>query len=180
MRGCTDGSSSSKVSHPHHPNNAFTARFLARLGERDEPPTAGEAAVAGPWRIEPIPGRGFGLFRAGRSLARGSRPAVLCPSRWAALVIAAMLPGTGRDPMLRLGKVADGEGMYPVTLDTGEVVARLDVFDDTLIEHVNALIHLLQSPLSLADALEAAGAEALDGCGGILDERLSPSDVALL
>jgi len=150
------------------------------MGERDEPPTAGEAAVAGPWRIEPLDwrgGRGFGLFRAGRSLARGSRPAAICPSRWAALVIAAMLPGTGRDPMLRLGKDADGEGMYPVTLDTGELVARLEVFDDTLIEHVNALLHLLQSPLSLADALEAAGAEALDGCGGILDERFPPPDV---
>ena len=177
MSGSHDSTSVSGV--PHSPN-AFTARFLARLGERDEPPTAGEAAVAGPWRIEPIGlegGGGFGLFRAGRSLARGHRPAAICPSRWAALVIAAMLPGTGRDPMLRLGKDADGEGLYPVTLDTGEVVARLEVFDDTLVEHVNALIHLLQSPLSLADALEAAGAEALDGCGSILDERMSTTGV---
>ena len=178
MRGCTDGSSSSEVSHPA---NAFTALFLARLGERDEPPTAGEAAVAGPWKIEAAVwkgGRGFGLFRAGQSLARGHRPAAVCASRWVALVIAAMLPGTGRDPMLRLGKEADADGLYPITLDTGDVVAGLEVFDDTLVEHVNALIHLLQSPLSLANALDAAGAEALFGCGSILDERMSPSDVS--
>ncbi|HYG63879.1 MAG TPA: hypothetical protein VEL74_14980 [Thermoanaerobaculia bacterium] len=160
--------------------NAFAARFLSRLGERDEPPTAGEAAVAGPWRIEQLPGRGFGLFRAGKGVARGGRPAAICPSRWVALAFAAMLPGTGRDPMLRLGKEADGEGMYPVTLDTGEVVARLEVFDDTLIERVNALIHLLQSPQSLADALEAAGAEALDACGSLLDERIAPPEATPL
>jgi hypothetical protein len=151
--------------------NAFTARFLARLGERDEPPTAGEAAVAGPWRIDPIPGRGFGLFRLGQSHARGARPTAVCPSRWTALLLAAVLPGTGRDPLLRLGKDPDAEGFYPVTLDTGEVVAQLALFDDTLIEHANALVHLLQSPMSLANALEAAGAEALGCCGGILDER---------
>ncbi|HYG65096.1 MAG TPA: hypothetical protein VEL74_21115 [Thermoanaerobaculia bacterium] len=156
---------------PHLPN-AFTVGFLARLGERDEPPTAGEAAVAGPWRIEPLSGKGFGLFRAGRSLARGHRPAAVCPSRWVALAIAAMLPGTGRDPMLRLGKDADGEGLYPVTLDTGEVVARLEVFDDTLVEHVNALIHLLQSrcpwrmPWKPRDLKlsKAAGASSTRGC----------------
>jgi len=168
MHGCDDGTSVSEG--PHHPN-AFTARFLARLGERDEPLTAGEAAVAGPWRIEAIPGRGFGLFRVGQSLVRGFRPAAVCTSRWVALAFAAMLPGTGRDPLLRLGKEADAEGLYPVTLDTGEVVAGLEVFDDTLIEHVNALIHLLQAPLSLANALDAAGAEALGSCGSILDER---------
>lgn len=179
MCGCTHGSSSSEVSHSA---NAFTARFLAHLGERDEPPTAGEAAVAGPWRIEPAVwkgGRGFGLFRAGQSLARGSRPAVVCPSHWVALVFAAMLPGTGRDPMLRLGKEVGADGLYPVTLDTGEVVAGLEVFDDTLLEHVNALIHLLQSPLSLANALNAAGAEALGACGTILDERVAPQDGAM-
>jgi len=44
--------------------NVFTAAFLDRLAERDEPPTAGDADVAWPWRIEPIPGHGFGLFRA--------------------------------------------------------------------------------------------------------------------
>jgi len=49
-----------------HPN-AFTKPFLSRLAERDEPPTAGDADVAGPWRIEPIPGHGFGLFRIGES-----------------------------------------------------------------------------------------------------------------
>jgi len=173
MCGCTHGSSSSEVSLP---TNAFTAQFLSRLGERDEPPTAGEAAVAGPWRIEPIPGRGFGLFRVGQSLARGHRPAAVCPSRWAALVTAAVLPGTGREPLLRLSKEPEADGLYPVALDTGEVVMRLEYFDETLVDHANALIHVLRSPSSLADALEAGGAEALGLCGSLLDERFPPSE----
>jgi hypothetical protein len=65
------------------PSNAFTRSFLRRLGERDEPPAAGEADVAGPWRIVPIPGHGFGLLREGESLARGysspCSPPPYCP-----------------------------------------------------------------------------------------------------
>ena len=70
-----------------HPN-VFKTQFLARLNERDEPPTAGDADVAGPWRIEAIPGHGFGLFRIGESLARGFAPMAVFPSRWLALVAA--------------------------------------------------------------------------------------------
>jgi hypothetical protein len=62
--------------------------FLNRLAERDEPPTAGDADVAGPWRIESIPSHGFGLFRVGESLARGFAPVAVFPSRWLALLMA--------------------------------------------------------------------------------------------
>ncbi|HYG61703.1 MAG TPA: hypothetical protein VEL74_03910, partial [Thermoanaerobaculia bacterium] len=61
-----------------HPN-VFTTRFLSRLAERDEPPTAGEADVAGPWRVEPVPVEGFGLFRIGESLDRGFAPVAVFP-----------------------------------------------------------------------------------------------------
>jgi hypothetical protein len=89
---------------PPHLPNAFDSSFLRRLGERDEPPTAGDADLAGPWRIVPIPGHGFGLFREGETLARGFMPTAVFPDRFLALVAAAVLPGTGRDPMLHLSK----------------------------------------------------------------------------
>jgi hypothetical protein len=38
--------------------NAFSPSFLHRIGERDEPPTAGEADTAGPWRVLELPGTG--------------------------------------------------------------------------------------------------------------------------
>jgi hypothetical protein len=156
-----------------HPN-AFNSLFLRRLGERDEPPTAGEADVAGPWRIEMIPGHGFGLFRIGESLARGHAPVAVFPSRWLALLAAAVLPGTGRDPLLRLDKEADADGVYPLILpglEGEEVVGRLQLFDEGLVDGLNIAIHLLQAPESLAWLLEAAGAVTLERCGAILDER---------
>jgi hypothetical protein len=59
-------------------------------------------------------------------------------------------------------------------------MAQREVFDDTLIEHVNAPIPLLQPPLSLANALNAAGAEALGACGSLLDETASREDASPL
>ena len=41
------------------------------------------------------------------------------PSRWLALVGAAILPGTGQEPLLLLSKEADASGAYPVTLAGG-------------------------------------------------------------
>ncbi|MGH7321919.1 MAG: DUF433 domain-containing protein [Candidatus Rokuibacteriota bacterium] len=38
--------------------------YLTRMADRDGTPTGAEAAYNGPWRVEPIPGKGFGVFRA--------------------------------------------------------------------------------------------------------------------
>src|ERR1700750_207056 len=82
--------------------NAFSPSFLSRIHQRDEPPTAGEADVAGPWHVEEIPGRGHGLFRAGESRERGFAPYAVFHGRCLALLAAAVLPGTGRDAAFRL------------------------------------------------------------------------------
>jgi hypothetical protein len=168
--------------------NSFTSQFLSRLAERDEPPTAGDADVAGPWRIEPVAwdgGHGFGLFRVGESLARGFAPAAVFPSRWLALVCAAILPGTGRDPLLLLSKQPDAHGAYPVALagggsgdggggDDGDggPVGFFPLFEENAVAAMNVVAHLLRSPESLAFLLEAAGAVALERCGVILEERV--------
>jgi hypothetical protein len=65
--------------------NAFSPSFLHRISQRDEPPTAGEADVAGPWRILEMPGRRFGVFRLGESPERGRRPTAVFRERWLAL-----------------------------------------------------------------------------------------------
>ena len=156
-----------------HPN-VFTTRFLGRMAERDEPPTAGDADVAGPWRVEPIPSRGFGLFRLGESLSRGFAPVAVFPSRWLALIAAAVLPGTGRDPLVRIDKQPDADGVYPLLLPGqygAEAAGQLRLFDEAFVDAMNVAIHLLQAPESLAWLLEAAGAVALERCGAILDER---------
>ncbi|HEV8579265.1 MAG TPA: hypothetical protein VGX68_09285 [Thermoanaerobaculia bacterium] len=155
-------------SYPHSSRNAFSASFLKGFEQQDEPPTGPEADAAGPWFVEPIPGLGFGLFRAGESLTRGFRPAAVFPDRWLALLAAAVLPATGRDPLLRLNKDADAEG-YGVTLDDGALVGHFELFDETLLEGMNVAIGLIRSPWALAFLLEAAGPLALRRCGAILD-----------
>jgi hypothetical protein len=152
--------------------NVFASSFLVRLGERDEPPTAGEADMAGPWFIEEIPDRGYGRFRAGEGCARGFSPAAVFPDRWLALLAKAALPGTGRDPMFSLRKEADAIG-YGVTLDDGAVVGHFELFDEALLEGMNVVAAILRSPESLACVLEAAGGLALERCGAILDARIS-------
>src|SRR6185295_17593006 len=135
--------------------NAFSRSFLDYLNEQDEPPTGGEADVAGPWHIEEIPALGYGLFRAGESLTRGFRPAAVC------------LPGTGRDAFLHLNPEPDAEG-FPVALEDGAVVGHLELFDQTLLEAMNAAAGLIRLPQSLAYLLEAAGGAALERCGALL------------
>src|SRR5829696_2090187 len=167
--------------------NAFMPSFLGRLAERDEPPTAGDADVAGPWCIEPIPGHGFGLFRVGESLARGFAPTAVFPSRWLALLMAGILPGTGKDPLLLLSKQPDAHGVYPVALagggdDGGDgggggddghrpPAGVLQLFDEKALDALNVVVHLIQAPEALAYVLEAAGSVTLERCGAILDER---------
>ncbi len=91
--------------------NAFTPEFLQRIGERDEPLTAAEADVAGPWAVEEMPGVGWGLYRAGEGAARQFRPHAVFRDRAIALLFAAVLPGTGRDKAFRLRKEPPRRGL---------------------------------------------------------------------
>ena len=158
--------------HPT-PSNAFRRRFLRRFDERDEPVTALEADMAGPWSVVPLPGEGFGLFRAGEHPSRGFRPTAVFPDRSLALLAAAVLPGTGRDPLLSLnGSPEPGSGRYSLRLDDGTVVGHSGHFEEDLVDALNVAVALVRSPLSLALLLEAAGPTAVARCGAILDERV--------
>ncbi|HSK81360.1 MAG TPA: hypothetical protein VLQ45_33210 [Thermoanaerobaculia bacterium] len=153
--------------------NAFSPSFLERIALRDEPPTAGEADVAGPWRIEEISSRGWGLFPVGASAARGDRPYAVFAERWAALLAAAFLPGTGREPAFRLHKDAGPEGYAIEANGGGAVIGHLALFDEKLVDALNAGESLLRSPESLANLLESGGQVALERSGAILDERIT-------
>ncbi len=151
--------------------NAFSPAFLQRIGERDEPPAAGEADVAGPWHVEEMPA-GFGLFRLGESRERGLEPYAVFRDRWLAVLAAAVLPGTGRDSAFLLEKEADAEG-FAVTDAAGAVAGHLALFDEALVDALNVAAAVVALPGSLAGLLEAAGQVALERAGAILDARIS-------
>ena len=171
MRGSDESNTPSVASVPSL-RNAFQPQFLKQIGERDEPVTAGEADVAGPWAVEKIPGAGWGLYRSGEGFSRGFAPTAVFPDRFLALLAAAVLPGTGRDRLLRLAAEAGADG-FAVQLDDGETVGHLRLFDEPLLDALNVAIGLVRSPQSLAYLLEAAGAVALEHCGAILDRQVA-------
>jgi hypothetical protein len=156
-------------------SNAFSPAFLQRLGERDEPPTAGEADVAGPWHVAEV-ANGFGLFRLGESQSRGFDAYAVFRDRWLALLAAAVLPGTGRDPAFLLAKEMDAEG-FAVTAGVeganGAVLGHVALFDESLVDALNVAAALVRLPGSLAGLLEAAGQVSLERAGAILDEKVS-------
>jgi len=125
--------------HPHAELRRFypfvfpqrvSPSFLHRIAQRDEPPTAGEADLAGPWRILEMPGKRFGVFRLGESPEREHRPAAVFQERWLALLAAAVLPGTGRDAAFRLHKESGPGGFAIETGNGGEPVGHSALFDE--------------------------------------------------
>ena len=93
--------------------NAFTADFLSRMDEIGEPDGAHEADVAGPWVIVPVRqrgGSGFAVLREWESLEDGDLPYAIFRRRETALLAAAMLPATGREPLYRLATDPDPAG----------------------------------------------------------------------
>lgn len=157
------------------PSNVFTDDFLRRLDEEDEPPTASEAAVAGVGPVFPV-AEGYALFLPGENDEEGDLPVAVFKEEWRALLAAAVLPGTGRDPLVRLKKVADAGG-YPLVagLDPDgepEVVAHLRVFDESLAGALHTGEALLRSPECLAALLQAAGKVTLERVGTLLDLRV--------
>ena len=153
--------------------NAFTPEFLERIGERDEPLTAAEADVAGPWAVEEMPGVGWGLYRAGEGAARQFRPYGVFRDHAVALLFAAVLPGTGRDKAFRLRKEPEGAGYAVESGPDGRVIGFLALFDEPLIDAAHAMECLVRRPESLAHLLEAAGGLALERTGAILDARVT-------
>jgi hypothetical protein len=157
--------------------NAFARLFLRRMAQRDEPQTAGEADVQGPWRVVAAPGLGYAVLRVGEDLGEGDRPAAIFRDRSAALLAAAVLPSTGCEAAYRLGHDAEPRG-YPLWAE-GEVAGHLQLFDEALTQALHVVDRLTRSPLSLAALLEAAGGLALEHAGRILawqTERLPAED----
>ena len=145
------------------PENAYTPEFLKRFGERDEPVTAGEADMAGPWYLEEIPGAGWGLYRVGEQPTPRFRPYAVFRRRSVALLAAAILPGTGRDPAFHLQTEPERSG-YAVLAGiadatgkvAGELTGYLSLFDENVVAALSTVELLVRSPQSLAFLQEAA------------------------
>ena len=154
--------------------NAFAAEFLSRFEREDEPPSAAEADVAGPWEVQPLSlangHEAFGLWRLGERASWGDAPAGLFRDHATALLAAAVRPFVGRDPFYELGRERE-RGGFPI-LRQGEAVGWIDLFDEDWTLGINVLERFARSPQALATLLEAAGPLALERAGRILRQRV--------
>jgi hypothetical protein len=165
---------------PSTPGNAWNPSFLSRFDERDEPPTAHEAEVAGLVTIRPVPGRGFCLYLPGERPGLDFLPIACFFERSRALLAAAVLAGTGRDPAFVLRKYPNNPEGFALLAGfdrdgNPEIAGHLLHFDETWAAALHVAAALVRSPQHLALLLEAAGKAALDRTGTILDEQVPPS-----
>jgi hypothetical protein len=168
-----DPSKSSTPGSPTPPEHIFNREFLAYLAERDEPATAAEADTAGPWHVERDPKGGWAVLRQGESFEKSTRtiPTATFERREAALLAAAVLPGTGRDPRFRLASEPDDRG-HPILHD-GQVVGHSEYFWEAFVDAVNVLDAVIASPRAFALLLDAAGGLALEHVEKIVVKRLN-------
>jgi hypothetical protein len=181
------------------PRNAFTHDFLTRLDQAGEPDSAREADVTGPWAVRPVAyrgGTGFGLLREWESVEQGDVPYAVFRRREMALLAAAVLPASGREPLFRLRKqpdalgfeldAVDRAGTHPTSAADGADAADLTAaaaapstatghvreFDEDFAAALHVAAAIVRSPLALARLLEAAGFVAVEQVGRILHRRI--------
>ena len=79
-------------------------------------------------------GGSFGLFREGESLKRRFKPLACFESLWAAQLVAALLPGLGRDAAYRFKEEREPEGWAIQSREAWrEVIGHVEVFEPALI-----------------------------------------------
>jgi hypothetical protein len=141
------------------PGTVFTPEYLAAL-ELEASDVPAEAEVAGPWTIHPV----GDLWAVS---TQGEPPELLVTSPEVALLAAAFLPGTGRDPFYRLLEERGPQGFPLVRLD-GHLLGHQRHFIPELARSMHAWECLHRDPLSYARSLHSSRGPALARAGRIL------------
>ena len=110
---------------PHHGtsvpasplDNAFSPAYLNYLREQDEVLTAAEAELAGPWKIEPVPGKpgAVAVLREWEDQAAGDRPVAILWHEERARLLSVLLPALDREPLMRKGRPPTATPWPPCT-----------------------------------------------------------------
>lgn len=141
--------------------SVLTAEFRRVLDGWDEPRggAGAEADFAGPWQIRELEG-GHGLFRGSEDPALGDAATGVFSDREVALLFAAALPGTGREPIFELGGERAAAG-HPVCRGR-QVAGHLAFFHPELVAAAQTAAWLARSPQALAALLVAGGPLAIE------------------
>lgn len=153
------------------PPSAFTPAFLAKLEDENEPLTAAEADLAGPWKCEPGDPGEVAVLREWERREAGDRPRATFAYEETAALYALALPLQGREPLFHLAAEPGPKG-YAVTAVFGEQGPRpvgwLDRYEPEHLAGLHLLEGLVRNPKALAQLLRIAGAGALRQAGRLL------------
>jgi hypothetical protein len=168
------------------PPNAFDATFLTQVQGEEEPVTATEADLSGPWKLEPLhPDAGWpgavAVLRLWESLDKGDVPEAVFLHQETGALYAALLSLVAREPYFHLrdqpalsAPLPDG---YPVVSVFGEqgptVRGWLRCYRPDVMAGLHLLEGLARSPLHLATVGDSAGGNALTLFGRLLAELLT-------
>lgn len=155
---------------PAQPVTAFSPEYLAALRERDEPPTAVDPEIVGPWRIWERDGLSH-IFRDWERFETGHQPVASFKLREDAFLFVAALRASVRPMIFRVRSEGppDPEG-YRVERD-GELVGYLRRDRAELLVIAHAMSNLVRSPVDLALLLQIAGSEVQKMAGEILGQE---------
>ena len=157
-------------------DNAFSPAYLAHLREQDDSLTAAEAELAGPWKIEPVPGKpgAVAVLRQWEEVEAGDPPVAVLWHEETARLLSVLLPVIDREPLFYIEEGAASEG-YPLVAVYGEqgpqVAGWLDRCEPRWAEGLHLMEAIVRSPLALATLLEAAGPGAEEQVGRIRARR---------
>jgi hypothetical protein len=147
MRSHHDGTSPRVSTAP----NAFDPAFLARVQEDDnEPLTAAEADLAGPWKVEWVPGHpgAVAVLREWESLDKGDLPEAVFVDPEIAELCAAGLSLVEREPLFSLQDQLDPAAPvcpgHPVTAVFGEQGPAVCGWLRRYHPGVTAVLHVLE------------------------------------
>lgn len=168
---------------PTTPPNAFDAAFLELVQVGEEPLTAAEADLAGPWKLEPHPDHPgvVAVLRSWETLEKGDQPEALFLHEETAALATLLLPLIEREPRFHLddqpAPTAPLPGGYPVVAIYGGQGAQVTGWLRRYHPEIMAALHLLESivrsPHHLAELARVAGGGALTQFGRVLAELLA-------
>lgn len=150
--------------------NAFNPEFLLQAEDLEEPTTAAEAVLAGPWKVVPAQER-YAVLREWEDLDRGDKPWALFTEREHAERMAAILPALATQTSWRM-EPRRGEDGFALLGPEGQVLGHLQHSNAELLSALWLTDHLARSPRALATLLLTAGAQALRHVGALVAREL--------
>jgi hypothetical protein len=153
------------------PLNAFSPEYLAVLRERDEPPSATDGDVVGPWTLREQGGK-FYIFREWQGFETGHLPLAEFSNREDGLLFLTALRAIAAEPAFRVRDPAAGGGDGCEVEREGVKVARFPYRREEWLVAAHVLVFLTRSPADLAMLKEISGSQVQEMAGEILAQEI--------